>query len=198
MHMEQEPVKFVFIGNHFIVDFVNTRKNVKKERTELLNGLSDLMRWLEFTGKQKVVSGSIDSLQPARQKEIFQVILSFRSRLEHAFEQIVHGQIPASFIEELNQELAEYSGHYQLELQDSSVALVRHYTISQLPALFLEEAAAFLASFKSPNLKKCENTTCILYFYDTSRNQKRRWCSMEKCGNRVKVNQHYHRKKSSV
>ncbi|WP_188988822.1 CGNR zinc finger domain-containing protein [Paenibacillus nasutitermitis] len=190
---------FIFIGNHFVTDFVNTRKNVKGARTELLHDYGDLMDWLEQSGKSKFVSGNPDSLPSSRRGELFQNIMSFRDDLEQAFVDMIREKSVPTFITELiNKSLKSNGGYLQIEQSEASVALARYYTTSQLFVLFLEEAALFFASIKPDNLKKCENEACILYFYDTSRNQQRRWCSMEKCGNRVKVNQHYHRKKNRI
>jgi predicted RNA-binding Zn ribbon-like protein len=35
-------------------------------------------------------------------------------------------------------------------------------------------------------LKVCGNEACQLAFYDSSRNRSARWCSMARCGNRMK------------
>ena len=40
-------------------------------------------------------------------------------------------------------------------------------------------------------LKVCARDTCRWAFYDASRNQARRWCSMAGCGNRVKMRRAY-------
>lgn len=40
-------------------------------------------------------------------------------------------------------------------------------------------------------VRKCANPECVLWFYDTSRNGQRRWCSMEGCGNRNKAARFY-------
>jgi len=42
-------------------------------------------------------------------------------------------------------------------------------------------------------IRRCEHPTCVLWFLDTSRNGTRRWCSMERCGNRAKAKRHYDR-----
>jgi predicted RNA-binding Zn ribbon-like protein len=47
-------------------------------------------------------------------------------------------------------------------------------------------------------LKRCEGSRCALLFVDTSRSGRRRWCSMERCGNRAKVAAHRRRRKESV
>jgi predicted RNA-binding Zn ribbon-like protein len=51
-----------------------------------------------------------------------------------------------------------------------------------------------LLCYADPSLvKKCENAACVLFFYDTTKNHSRRWCSMRVCGNRMKVAAHYQR-----
>lgn len=45
-------------------------------------------------------------------------------------------------------------------------------------------------------LRECAADDCGWLFYDTSRNQSRRWCSMQSCGNRAKVQQFRERKRS--
>jgi len=42
-----------------------------------------------------------------------------------------------------------------------------------------------------PRLKVCARDTCRWAFYDASRNQVRRWCSMAGCGNHVKMRRSY-------
>jgi predicted RNA-binding Zn ribbon-like protein len=46
-------------------------------------------------------------------------------------------------------------------------------------------------------LKRCEGARCSLLFVDTSRPGHRRWCSMDRCGNRAKVAAHHRRGKES-
>ncbi|MER8183347.1 CGNR zinc finger domain-containing protein [Kitasatospora sp. NPDC094015] len=40
-------------------------------------------------------------------------------------------------------------------------------------------------------IKACAHPNCILHFFDTSQNGRRRWCSMALCGNRAKAARHY-------
>ncbi|MEU5431141.1 ABATE domain-containing protein [Streptomyces olivoreticuli] len=42
-------------------------------------------------------------------------------------------------------------------------------------------------------LRQCEGETCSLVYLDTSRGRRRRWCSSEVCGNRVRVARHRRR-----
>lgn len=47
-------------------------------------------------------------------------------------------------------------------------------------------------------LKVCARDTCRWAFFDSSRNQVRRWCSMAGCGNHVKMKRAYARRRSDV
>ena len=42
-------------------------------------------------------------------------------------------------------------------------------------------------------IRQCQHPVCVLWFYDTTRNATRRWCSMATCGNRAKAQRHYQR-----
>ena len=42
-------------------------------------------------------------------------------------------------------------------------------------------------------IRRCQHPACVLWFYDTTRNGTRRWCSMATCGNRAKAHRHYDR-----
>lgn len=45
-------------------------------------------------------------------------------------------------------------------------------------------------------IKRCANPDCVLYFYDTSPKNARRWHDMKVCGNRVKAARHYQRSRN--
>ena len=59
-----------------------------------------------------------------------------------------------------------------------------------------EDASDLLCDGDLSLVKKCKNTTCILYFYDTTKSHTRSWCRMALCGNRAKAAAHYQRKQS--
>lgn len=60
----------------------------------------------------------------------------------------------------------------------------------------IAEAAVNLLCEAEPLLiRRCESSSCVLLFYDVSKNHARRWCSMDICGNRQKVASHYQRRK---
>ena len=58
----------------------------------------------------------------------------------------------------------------------------------------IEVATGQLAS----RIKRCEGINCAIPFVDTSRPGSRRWCSMDRCGNRVKAAAHRRRHRQEV
>jgi predicted RNA-binding Zn ribbon-like protein len=59
-----------------------------------------------------------------------------------------------------------------------------------------EVTRAFLELLRTAppgRLRRCSGPGCVLWFLDTSRNGRRRWCSMAGCGNRAKARAHHAR-----
>ncbi|WP_108260949.1 CGNR zinc finger domain-containing protein [Mangrovicoccus ximenensis] len=50
-----------------------------------------------------------------------------------------------------------------------------------------EAAARLVGEADFRHVRNCEGPSCTLYFLDVSKNHRRRWCSMEVCGNRAKA-----------
>jgi predicted RNA-binding Zn ribbon-like protein len=60
------------------------------------------------------------------------------------------------------------------------------------------DAIDVLGGPRAGRLKRCQGARCPLVFVDTSRSGRRRWCSMERCGNRPKVAAHRRRSKEQA
>ena len=58
-----------------------------------------------------------------------------------------------------------------------------------LPVLAREAVELFTAN-PTDRIRECAADDCGLVFYDESRSNNRRWCSMQRCGNRAKVRAH--------
>jgi predicted RNA-binding Zn ribbon-like protein len=56
--------------------------------------------------------------------------------------------------------------------------------------------AELLVSAEPASIRCCAGPGCGWLFHDTSPNKRRRWCSMESCGNRAKARRHYQKHKS--
>jgi predicted RNA-binding Zn ribbon-like protein len=63
-------------------------------------------------------------------------------------------------------------------------------TGSRLLATVARDAVDLLTGPYADRIRVCGADDCFLVFADTSRPGRRRWCSMERCGNRHKVRAH--------
>ena len=95
-----------------------------------------------------------------------------------------------NWIEPINEVLRITEGHDELLQQNGKWSLefvAREGGLEWLLAAIARSAAEMIAEGASARLRTCSNPSCGLFFYDTSRTRRRRWCSMTRCGNRHKV-----------
>jgi predicted RNA-binding Zn ribbon-like protein len=92
-----------------------------------------------------------------------------------------------SAIEALGRVLAELP--VRLDFRDSDYRLVstRSDAVGQALGELLDVVRQASQDGSWPRLKVCARDSCRWAFYDASRNQVRRWCSMAGCGNHVKM-----------
>lgn len=67
----------------------------------------------------------------------------------------------------------------------------RPRTLEAMLAPIAESAGETLVGAEASRLKKCASEACGWVFLDTTRGNRRRWCDMADCGNRVKARRHY-------
>ena len=67
---------------------------------------------------------------------------------------------------------------------------------SQALSVLAREAVELFAANPTDRIRECAAADCTLVFYDESRSNNRRWCSMQRCGNRAKVRAHRERSSS--
>ncbi|MBI3357718.1 MAG: CGNR zinc finger domain-containing protein [Nitrospirae bacterium] len=106
--------------------------------------------------------------------------------------------IPDSAIDTINRLWSQHLSYPQLVRTKGGFERHEHSVATQHVKLLapLAEAASDLLRLPDFTLiKKCGNAACILYFYDTSKNHRRNWCSMHLCGNRMKVAAYFERKR---
>ncbi len=94
------------------------------------------------------------------------------------------------WVEPINEVLRVTEGHDELFQQNGNWSLefvAREGGLDWLLAAIARSAAELISEGASARLRICSNPDCGLFFYDTSRTRRRRWCSMSRCGNRHKV-----------
>lgn len=189
-YMNEIKQKYEFVGNNLGVDFINTEVNVKGELVDLLRTESDVMAWLEQANIEANLARGIDVGK----------LFAFRKMARQVLSQIIEKEsVESDAIATLNNSLQNYKMHYQLEQSSEGYQLINQnvcHSTTDIIGLLAFELANMLASDQRTHLKRCLNPDCILMFVDNSRSHKRRWCSMDTCGNRAKVSKHYRKVKS--
>lgn len=196
--MVQPQIPFLFVGNHPCLDFINTEVVLSGQPTDLLPSWKDLVAWLIeaglVTGKEAKESERVwDRHGPETLKQA----KAFRSTMRHMAERVADGKsVPQAALDTINHLLRHRVGYSQISRQNGRFE--RKYESKsedtvQLLGLLAEAASDLLVTCDLSLVKKCQNPTCVLFFYDTTKNHARHWCSMSLCGNRSKVAAHYHR-----
>lgn len=196
---------FEFVGGWGWIDFVNTELAEQERVVDLLGSFEDLVVWLEEAGMLGLEEAGC-ALERWDGTEEGRLVLSramdLRSTLRRVAEGFARsGAVEPGFVEEINALLAQRLGHP--ELVDSGDGFeVRFRPEPDGPEGLLsplaESAARFLAGAEPSLVKSCENPGCILFFYDSTKNHGRRWCSMASCGNRMKAKAHYERSRAQA
>ena len=106
---------------------------------------------------------------------------------------VARSRVSDDFIRRINQILAE-DAFYEILHRSGKTGFQLDPSASRLRveklalATLSRQIAHFLAEVNFGYLHCCANTTsCALYFYDTTKNHRRQWCSTAGCGNKYKV-----------
>jgi len=68
-------------------------------------------------------------------------------------------------------------------------------SMSEVLAQIAYLGVRLLGELRQGQIRKCAGENCNIFFYDTTGNGHRRWCSMALCGNRTKVGTYNRRKR---
>jgi predicted RNA-binding Zn ribbon-like protein len=194
--------RFLFLGNHPCVDFVNTEMVVKGQVIDAIAGFSDLTDWLHAAGLLRPAEATAAVQQWGRHRageETVQRARALRATLRNIITALAHRQpVPPDGLAEINVALGLYRGQTVIEASQGRLHRRFHLDLrapQSLLGILGEQAADLLCTADFALVRQCENPKCILFFLDTSKRHARRWCTMALCGNRVKVAAHYARQR---
>lgn len=199
--MDPRPPAF-FVGEAAALDLLNSIAAPKNIEFDWLLDGKDLLDWFVQAGL--CTEAEIVHLRAKEQAEALdQSVAEIREFREH-FRDFVHrssatNQVdPADpMIGALNDLMA--AGSQRLMLTKSGKLETQHNfsTPEQLLPRLAAACATLISESDFRYVRNCEGETCTLYFLDVSKNHKRRWCSMEVCGNRAKAAAHRNAKAKS-
>jgi predicted RNA-binding Zn ribbon-like protein len=184
-----ETKQFYVVGNNLALDFINS---VMFEITA-----ESLAAWAMAVGL--INKENTGKLLANWRHENLSEIAEFRDKLRASVDKLSKtGSIDQADIDLTNNVLKQ--GGRFVELRRAANGFTKRLDLDLTDAkkitVPIAESFVDLLCYGNPDyLRKCENPQCILYFYDTTKNHKRRWCSMAVCGNRAKANKFYQKKK---
>lgn len=168
--MVQRPL----VGEPLALDLVNTQWLDRGELVDFFDAPDGMPSWLaehQLPGDPAAVEAPLKQARAA-----------LRRVLEEPGE-------PAE--QDINKVLSYGTVRYVLH----NTGVQEHHDVGSgwIPAWRAVKDYLDLVNQQPARIRRCAHPACNLYFYDTSRNGTRRWCSMDGCGSRTKAARHYQR-----
>lgn len=194
----QHGVPFLFLANQPCLDFINTDLVMNGQPTDLLSSFQDLVGWLVQAGLlTEKDAARIEGGGDHHAMETLKQAKAFRSTMRNMAERLAARKpVPQGALALINQLLRHRIGYAQVNRRNGMFE--RRYEAgfedaNHVLGLLAEAASDLLCTCNLSLVKQCQNPACVLFFYDTTKNHARHWCSMDLCGNRSKVAAHYRR-----
>ena len=203
MAVMAQKQNFSFLADHLSLDFVGTEFRRSGEYRDQLETFDNLRDWLKQAGLLATPEAvALAKRCSAKKSErVLSVARELRKAVRAAVEAIIEGKpVPPGPIRIINNLLLKRDGHFQIERR--SAQLERRFVSGvgdplALLAPLAESAADLLCEANPALIRKCADESCDLLFYDSTKNHRRRWCSMGACGNRAKVAAHRARQRAA-
>ncbi len=180
--------RFRFDAGSVSLNFVATVRHRGSHPLDLLPSPDSLSRWLELAGLATTpISCSADDHREA---------LILREAVHDTVSAVILGRVPADEdIDRINRaarfpilvpQLGKGADGVSWEAPDLEKACL---------GIIARDAVALLGEETRGRLKLCSGESCRMIYLDTSPGNRRRWCSMSLCGNRMKVAEHRRRRR---
>lgn len=188
------------IGGELCLDFANTLYGHTDAIHEYLYNYRDLVLWSRHVGiLNQAEAGNLLSKWeqvPAEAEAVFRQAVQLRETIYRIFASLVHDGSPQETdLNQLHQAWLVSQAHTKLVWSENGFML-RWEMMNAIDSMLWRITGSALELLTSSELKRVKQCgRCDWLFVDRSRNQKRRWCSMSACGNRVKMARRYERTK---
>ena len=183
---------FLFLGNQLALDFLNTCPVQNGEAVELLPDFDALLRWFQAADLLSVREAASLRQHWGSSTQAQHVVEAMRELRERLRKEILSwerdGTVHRAATGELNRLMAEHPMLTRLKASGGTSTTELWFDPHRPEDLFApvaHSAATLFADVDRNRVRKCGQ--CVLHFYDTSKKGTRRWCSMQLCGNRLKV-----------
>ncbi len=173
-----------FLGGALWIDLLNTQPVISGQLLDLIGGDAALQTWARLAGLARGAAPSTEDVAVAH---------SLRDTLRPVFDDLSKGlPVPRTAVEAVNAVLRGVTVTRRLTggrlVEDEAL------TTGAAAAAAALDFARFLSDHEPGRMRHCSNPACTMVFYDRGKNNRRRWCSMQACGNRAKVASYRERK----
>jgi predicted RNA-binding Zn ribbon-like protein len=172
---------FWFDAGAVCLDFAHTGGEGQYSVFETLHEPADLATWLAQPPLAAVVSIPMTVGDLTTAKTLRQAIW------DTAHARAADRNLPADAIATINETAAAPPLVPELGTDGTAARWAPPVRASQVLSTLAREMIDLLSGPLSGRIRECASETCPLVFVDSSRPGARRWCSMERCGNRHKL-----------
>lgn len=173
-----EELRFLFIAGRPCLDLAATVGERWRRSFERLRTPHDLSRWL-------VEAGIVDR-PPAVGQAQLEAARALRDAIYPAAKRAGEGALDPADVAEINQWATHPAPAPQLDLY-RRVRWVAEQPVEAALAGIARDAIDLISGPLATRVRECAAEDCALLFVDTSPPGRRRWCSMDGCGNRAKT-----------
>src|SRR4051794_13576072 len=169
---------FHFKAGRLCLDFAATVGERWRRSFERLREPADLGRWL-------VEAGLLDAALAVAPREL-ESARSLREAIYRTAKLAGAGRPTADDLDEINRRATHCPLAPRLDA-DARVSWSAERPVDAALATLARDAIDLVSGPLATRVRECARPDCALLFVDTSRPGRRRWCSMEACGNRTKT-----------
>jgi predicted RNA-binding Zn ribbon-like protein len=172
---------FWFDAGAVCLDFAHTGGEGQYAVFESLHEPADLGEWLAQPPLAVVVTAAVTSRELAAAKALRQAIW------DAAHAQAARRPLPTEAVAIINQAAAAAPLIPELAANGTTMGWAPPVRATQALSTLAREMIELLSGPLSGRIRECASDNCPLVFVDSSRPGARRWCAMERCGNRQKL-----------
>ena len=183
-----------FEAGDLALNFLNTLGIRRGRPVDVMASSIQLQQWLGAAGLGWPPACGLATSLPAAREALHEARV-LREEIGHAVQAVIAGDpVPVTSSYAINRVLASSRISLRLEPGEDGLRIDERETgsgvLTALAPIALA-AAELLADANPSRIRQCGSAGCMQWFLDTSKNGRRRWCSMARCGNREKANKHY-------
>ena len=183
----QVKSKFLWVGNCSAIDFTNTDVVMEGKPVDLLEEADDVVLWLEESHLCEKVSEST----LVRPKRLIDEARAYRGLLRQGIAQFSRRRrLSADLLGKTNEYLRRCVSSRELQEDGKKYRSLTSWRLQSAEDYLVPIAESFtrlVTEVDPARIRKCKNPDCVLYFLDTSKGGNRSWCSLDLCGNKLRM-----------